>query len=142
MIVLFDTNVVLDVLLDRDPFAEASLLLFHRVEQKRVQGYLCATTLTDIYYIARPDVGKVIALKRIRELLDLFEIAVVNRSILTTAAHGDFLDFEDAVLYESAKQVGVDAIVTRNRHDFEKSEIPIYAPDDLNALLDLEENDH
>ncbi|MBT3605448.1 MAG: PIN domain-containing protein [Candidatus Latescibacteria bacterium] len=142
MTVLFDTNVVLDVLLDRVPFAETALLLFHRVERKSIQGDLCATTLTDIYYIARPAVGKETALNRICELLDLFEIASVDRSILKTAADGDFLDFEDAVLYESAKRIDIDAIVTRNRDDFEKSDIPVYSPDDLNALLDLQADDN
>ena len=62
MKILFDTDVVLDVLLDRIPFAEAGLLLFDRAEQKAIQGYLCATTMTNIYYIARPRVGKSVAL--------------------------------------------------------------------------------
>jgi predicted nucleic acid-binding protein len=138
MTVLFDTDVVLDVLLDRALFSGAALSLFERVEQKAVSGYLCATTLTNIFYIARPTVGKVIALNRIRELLDLFEIALVDQTVLKMAVGGDFSDFEDAVLYESAKRVDVEAIVTRNRDDFEKSDIPVYSPDDLNALLDLQ----
>ena len=137
MKILFDTDVVLDVLLDRTPFAEAGLLLFDRVEQKAIQGYLCATTITNIYYIARPRVGKSVALNRIRELLGIFEIALVNRSVLEIAVEGNFSDFEDGVLYESARRVGAEFIVTRNASDFENAEIPIYSPDDLNALIDL-----
>ena len=118
MIVLFDTDVVLDVLLDRPPFVEAALLLFDHAEQKAIQGYLCATTITNIYYIARPRVGKAVALNRIRELLDIFEIALVNRSVLEMAVDGSFSDFEDGVLYESARRVGAEFIVTRNASDF------------------------
>lgn len=137
MKILFDTDVVLDVLLDRPPFVEAALLLFNRAEQKAIQGYLCATTITNIYYIARPRVGKAVALNRIRELLNIFEIALVNRSVLSMAVDGSFSDFEDGVLYESARRVGAEFIVTRNASDFEKAEIPVYSPDDLNALIDL-----
>lgn len=137
MKILFDTDVVLDVLLDRLPFAEAGLLLFDRVEQKAIQGYLCATTITNIYYIARPRVGKSVALNRIRELLGIFEIALVNRSVLEMAVEGNFSDFEDGVLYESARRVGAEFIVTRNISDFENAEIPVYSPDNLNALIDL-----
>lgn len=137
MKILFDTDVILDVLLDRLPFAEAGLLLFDRVEQKAIQGYLCATTITNIYYIARPRGGKSVALNRIRELLGIFEIALVNRSVLEMALEGNFSDFEDGVLYESARRVGAECIVTRNISDFENAEIPVYSPDNLNALLDL-----
>lgn len=137
MKILFDTDVVLDVLLDRTPFAETGLLLFDRVEQKAIQGYLCATTITNIYYIARPRVGKSVALNRIRELLGIFEIALVNGSVLEMAVEGNFSDFEDGVLYESARRVGAEFIVTRNASDFENAEIPVYSPDDLNALMDL-----
>ena len=137
MKILFDTDVVLDVLLDRTPFAETGLLLFDRVEQKAIQGYLCATTITNIYYIAMPRVGKSVALNRIRELLGIFEIALVNRSVLEMAVEGNFSDFEDGVLYESARRVGAEFIVTRNASDFGNAEIPVYSPDDLNALMDL-----
>lgn len=140
MIVLFDTNVILDVLLDREPFVEVALGLFGYVEQNRVQGYLCATTLTNIFYIARPTVGKDVALRRVQELLEIFDVAVVNQVILKRAVATRFTDFEDAVLYESAQYAGVDAIVTRNISDFENSDIPIYSPNDLSVLLDLKED--
>ena len=53
------------------------------------------------------------------------------------AVDGSFSDFEDGVLYESARRVGAEFIVTRNASDFEKAGIPVYSPDNLNALIDL-----
>ncbi len=51
MKILFDTNVVLDVLIDRKPFSLTASLLFSEVEKGRIEGFLCATTITTIYYL-------------------------------------------------------------------------------------------
>ena len=51
MKIVFDTNIVLDVLLEREPFASLSINLFNAVEQQVIQGYLCATTITTIDYL-------------------------------------------------------------------------------------------
>ena len=57
MRILFDTNVVLDVLLDREPFSTEAASLFSKVEIGVLSGYICATTITTIYYLARKAVG-------------------------------------------------------------------------------------
>ena len=79
MRVLFDTNIVLDVLLDRVPFSKAAVQLFAHVEHDEITGYLCGTTVTTVYYLARKVVGASKAEKEIRKLLRLFKIASVNR---------------------------------------------------------------
>jgi len=79
MKILFDTNVILDLLLDREPWAEPVAQLFTKVERGDLLGCICATTLTTIYYLASKAVGKKIAQKEIQKLLVLFEIAPVNR---------------------------------------------------------------
>lgn len=137
MKILFDTNIILDVWLKRQPFFDASVQMFTNVETGRVTGYLCATTVTTLFYIARKEIGIQSTFQAIKKLLDMFDIAPVNRSVLRSATDGSFSDFEDGVLYESARLVGADFIVTRNMSDFEKAEIPAYSPDNLNALIDL-----
>lgn len=57
MKILFDTNVVLDVLMDREPFSDAAAELFTTVEDGSGIGYLCATTLTTVYYLAGKALG-------------------------------------------------------------------------------------
>jgi predicted nucleic acid-binding protein len=138
---LFDTNVVLDLLLDRTPFAEASEQILSRVETGKVSGYLCATTITTIYYLAAKTLGARGALTEIRKLLSLFEIAPVNRPILESALASDFSDFEDAVLHEAARQTGVEAIVTRNGSDFRHAEIPVHSPEEMIRILSQHSSD-
>lgn len=131
MKILFDTNVVLDVLLNRAPHATVAIELFSAVEQKRIQGYLCATTLTTIDYLATKIVGKADAKVAIGALLELFFIAEVNQQTLKAATLSDFADFEDAVLYHAGIYAGVNGFVTRNGKDFKTATHPIYTPDEL-----------
>jgi predicted nucleic acid-binding protein len=111
--------------------------LFTHVETGRIRGYLCATTITTIFYIARKEIGTLATAQAVTRLLELFEVAPVNRLVLKTAAEGSFSDFEDGVLYESARRVGTEVIVTCNVSDFKEADMPIYSPDDLNALVNL-----
>lgn len=131
MKILFDTNVVLDVLLKREPFAADAVNLFAAVENKRIQGYLCATTITTIEYLCTKGIGKNSARQAIKALLELFVIAEVNQKILCAAIDSGFADFEDAVLYQAGVYSGVDGVVTRNSKDFRLAEIPIYTPTEL-----------
>lgn len=139
MKVLFDTNVVLDVLMDRMPFSEAAVDLFSKVEDGTIIGYLCGTTVTTIYSLASKVVGAARAQKEVKKLLGLFEVAPVNRPVLESALSADFNDFEDAVIYEAARHIGADAIVTRNQKDYIKSQIPIYTATELSKMLSVQE---
>lgn len=128
MIALIDTNIVLDVMLARQPFVTDSSAVLATVEKSLCRGLLCAAAIPTIHYIARREIGTPQSLLRISELLSIFEIAIVNRSVLVSAATRDFSDFEDAVLHESALQAHADCIVTRNLVDFRTSLIPVYSP--------------
>jgi predicted nucleic acid-binding protein len=140
--VLFDTNVVLDLLLDRPPFSEASARVLSRVETGELSGYLCATTVTTIHYLATKPLGAQQSIAEIRKLLALFEIAPVNRPVLESALDAGFSDFEDAVLHAAARQIGADAIVTRNQSDFSRSEIPVHSPEEMILILSQASQDH
>jgi predicted nucleic acid-binding protein len=133
--ILFDTNIVLDVLLDREPFSDLATKLFSRVEKKELKGFLGATTVTTIYYLASKVAGKKKADREISKLLSLFQIAPVNKPVLDEAIKSKFSDFEDSVLHEAAKQSGVQGIVTRNPKDFKKATLSIYSPEELYKLL-------
>ncbi len=135
---LFDTNVILDVLLDREPFSNDAALLLSKVEQSEIIGFICATTVTTIHYIATKSLGPQAASKHIQSLLSLFVIAPVNRLVLENAAASKFSDFEDAVLHEAACHAGAKYIVTRNIGDFKHSKLPVFAPNEfINALKSL-----
>jgi predicted nucleic acid-binding protein len=135
MRIAFDTNVVLDLLLDRAPFVEHAAELFSKVERSELSSILCATTITTIHYLANKAVGAERAAFYISKLLGLCEIAPVNRAVLEDALASGFSDFEDAVLHESARHAGCDALVTRNVTDFSRAHIRVYTPTELLAIL-------
>ncbi len=141
MKVLFDTNVILDVLLDREPFADDASYLLSKVERSEIIGYVCATTITTIHYLATKALGSQEASLHIDSLLSLFVIAPVNRLVLERAAISKFNDFEDAVIHEAALHAGAKYIVTRNLMDFQRSQLPVFEPRELiNILESLNKN--
>lgn len=136
MKILFDTNVVLDVLLERKEFLPEAAALLEYAQEKRIAGFLCATTLTTSYYIIEKRKRSKHALRDLDILLTIFSIAPVDEAILRRARHAGFSDYEDAVLHEAARQRGVDGIVTRNTKDFAKAELDIYEPAALLAIIE------
>ena len=135
MNVLFDTNVILDVLLAREPHVDAASKLFALVDNGHITGSICATTATIVYSIAAKSFGSRRARDQVHGLLGLFEVAPVGRDVLDSALDIDFSDYEDAVLHEAARAVGATVIVTRDRDDFVDSAIPALDPVELLAVV-------
>lgn len=135
MKVLFDTNVILDVLLDRQLFADDAARLMSLVERSEISGLLCATTVTTIHYLMVKSLGARSAIEHIRLLLSLFEVAPVNRVVIENALERGFSDYEDAVIVEAACHAGAEYIITRNIRDFKKSSIPVYTPSGFIQVL-------
>jgi predicted nucleic acid-binding protein len=135
VIALVDTNVVLDVLLGREPHLAASSAVFASVETGRCRGLLCATTITTIHYLAERQIGHRATLQRIAELMSIFSVAAVNQAVLASALVREMPDFEDAVIHDAAIQAGGQCIVTRNVDDFAAAEIPVFNPEQFIAAL-------
>ncbi len=135
MKILFDTNVVLDVMLLRDPFFKSSALLLAEVERKNIDGYVCSTTVTTIHYLVEKTKGRKTALSQIENLLKIFQVTQVDKSCLESALNSKIKDFEDAVLNESAYRERVDGIVTRNEKDFKQSKLTIFNPEELLKII-------
>ena len=135
MKVLVDTNVILDVLLDRQPFSKDSARICALVEESKIEGVLCATTVTTVDYLLGQALTPAKARNALQRLLNLFEVAPVNRPVLEQALHSKISDFEDAVLEQSGRLVAVDAIVTRNLKDFKKSAVAVLDPSELLSAI-------
>jgi predicted nucleic acid-binding protein len=123
-----DTNIVLDMLLKREPFCQSAKVIFSLVEKAEAEAALCATTLTTVDYILSKNMQKKQSRKVISHLLELFEICPINRAVLQSATLSGINDFEDAVLHESARLSSCQAIVTRNGKDFKKATLTILDP--------------
>ncbi len=136
MKVLFDTNIILDVLLDRKPFSEHASYILSSVERSEVSGFLCATTITTIHYLLSKYLDKEKAIDSITSIMALFEVAPVNRLVIENALQSKFTDFEDSVLHESARHAGAEYIITRNLKDFKNAKIPVFSPTEFLSMLE------
>lgn len=134
MKVLFDTNVILDLLLDRQPFSIVAAQLCSQVERRDVEGYVCATA---VHYLVTKVLGAARARRELQKLLTVFDVAPVNRPVLEAALGTSFPDFEDAVVHEAARHVGAQGLVTRNLGDFKRATLPVYSPEELMKALEL-----
>jgi len=135
MRILFDTNIVLDVLEERVPYHRDAATLFSAVDRGWLTGLLCATTITTIHYIARQTLGAGRTRDQLRKILGMFIVAPVTHAIIVDALELGFPDYEDAVLHEAAANADATGIVTRNTKDFHRSRLRIHSPAELVATL-------
>jgi predicted nucleic acid-binding protein len=135
MRVAFDTNVLLDVFLARRPFVRDSALLVDQVALGRLDGMVVATSVTTIDYVVRKATNGDAAHGAIYSLLERFEVAQVDGSVLRDALAANWRDFEDAVLHEAAKAARAEVIVTRNVRDFGEASLRVLTPTELLAEL-------
>lgn len=133
MRVLVDTNVLLDVLGQREPFWKDSAHIWTLAETGRLDAWISAISFNNVYYIVRKWGGRSRAETSLRLLRDVFDAVDLTRRVLAQAMDAGFQDFEDAIQYFSAQQVGADAIVTRNPDDFPRADPPALAPGELLA---------
>ena len=129
MRVLLDTNIILDLLLAREPFVENAALIWQAHEKGLLIGYVSAITPINVFYIGRKLKGREAALAAVRELVGALPVAPVNQTVLEEGLQLGFKDFEDAVQHASASAVGADAIITRNPTDFAEASLSVYSPD-------------
>jgi predicted nucleic acid-binding protein len=129
--VLFDSDILLDVLAQRQPFFVASVQALNTVTQPQVQGYVSGHAVTNIFYILRRQVGNAAAQELLSRLLQHLCIASVTDEVIRAALQSSMTDFEDAVTSEAANAVGVQVIVTRNTSDFDASSIPAVLPEEF-----------
>lgn len=135
MRIVLDTNVVLDVLLDRLPFASEAAVIWEAHDDGLIQAAMTASSLTDVYYIISGIDGPDEALAKTRMCLDVFEFCPVDAEILKAAAAMPGKDFEDNVQIACAVRGTFDAIVTRDKNGFSSSPIPVLSPAEMVTKL-------
>lgn len=124
MRVLVDLNIVLDVLLDRAPHADAAAELWALIERREAQGLLAAHAVTTLHYLACRGRGSAFGDRCVRDVLSVFAVAPVDASVLTTALTLGLPDFEDAVCAAAAVASGCDLIASRDFRGFRGAPLP------------------
>jgi predicted nucleic-acid-binding protein len=132
--VLFDSDVLIDVLAQRQPFVTASAQALNRATQPEVQGFVSGHAVTNIFYILRRQVGSETARELVSRLLQHLQVASITDEVIRAALQSSITDFEDAVTSEAANVAGVEVVVTRNTPDFAASVIPVVLPEEFLAM--------
>jgi predicted nucleic acid-binding protein len=134
--VLLDTNIVLDFALKREPFYKNAQAIFYEIVKGNLEGYITASTATDIFYLLQKTNGKKFAKDTFDDLLVIIDVLTVYREDIYIAQHLGWDDFEDALQAQVARHGDMDAIVTRNVQDYKKVQhLDIVQPADLIQYL-------
>ncbi len=126
--VLLDTNVVLDFLLERMPFADAAAALWQANEDGRLEAYVSVITPVNVFYIARKLKDVRAARRMVESLLAACRVCAPDRDLLLAALSLAVKDYEDAVQVVSAKAENLEALVTRDPSDFDGVDFPVLSP--------------
>ncbi len=135
--VLVDTNVILDVLLDRQPHADVSVAVWAAIEEGRAEGYLAAHSITTIHYLIQKQKGALKSKQVLSLMLRVFRVAAIDASAIERALRLPLPDFEDAVTAAAAEISGCDLIVTRDPKGFRGSPVRTLGPEAALPLLAL-----
>ncbi len=133
--VLYDVNLLLDVLLAREPWVADARAIWTAHHRKRLVGHIAAHGLTNLFYIARKIIGTEKAREAVRLCLQTFEVIAVGRPELELADSLAGNDIEDNLVLACAMRTGLDAIVTRDPKGFAGSAIPVLTPAELLGRL-------
>lgn len=132
MIVLFDTNVIVDSLFCRENFYENSNKLILAVAEKEIDGCITSKALTDIYYLLKHELNNEQETRnKLQNIMQLFSICSVNGYDCQKALFSEVNDYEDAVMVETAIRENVDCIVSRDKDLKNVSKIKIFSPKEL-----------
>lgn len=123
--IFLDTNVILDLLGERDPFYDAIAKLTTLADQKKITLIIYTLSFTAVDYVLSKYESSDSVLKKLRMFKILCEVCVIDDEIIEKALNSSFSDFEDAVQYFTALQADCSIIITRNGKDFKNSTLPV-----------------
>jgi len=136
MRVYFDTNIVVDILLKREPFFITSFEVLTRVAKGYAEGFIGANAIVDIFYIVNKNLkNRDETINSIFDVLEILSIADTTAQDIYNAKHLDMPDYEDAVVAAIALRENASCIVTRNTADYANSPVPAITPEDFIARL-------
>jgi len=132
---LLDTSVLLDLFLNRLPWAADMAIIWDAHRQGQIKALVAAFAVPTIFYIVRRQAGLTTAQTVVQSCLSTLDVATVDQATLLAAQALAGPDFEDDLQIACGIQAGVDAIVTRDPRGFAASPIPVLTPSDLVAAL-------
>ncbi len=137
--ILIDTDVILDLFFDREPFSENAAKVLSLCEKKDVIGFVTPVIISNVYYLLSQKAKQEKVIEKLKVLISILEVLVIDKNTIMMALNSKFKDFEDALQNYSAELNGeIDIIITRNTKDYKKSQIGIMNPENfLKTINDL-----
>ena len=136
MVILVDTNILIDVFTNRKPYANQSKRILELCAKREVTGIMAAHSIPHLFYILRKNFSQEERRSLLKNLCSVFRISDLNaQKILSALDNAEFLDFEDCLQEECALEAMAEYIVTRNPKDFSKSRVKAILPDDFLRLI-------
>jgi predicted nucleic acid-binding protein len=130
--IFVDTNILLDLLADRKPFSKHAVDIFNAAEQEKIQLFTSSHSIATIYYLLKKYIHDKSLRNILLTLVEYLTIIPVDETLLTRGLRSHYKDFEDSIqIFCAATIHDMDCIVTRNIRDFKGSDLPVFAPDEL-----------
>lgn len=128
--VLIDTDVILDFFFDRQPYAENASKILSLCELKEVKGFVTPVIISNVYYLLRQSAKHEKVIEKLKLLVSITEILVIDKDVILKALNSEFKDFEDALQnYAAELDKEIDIIITRNIKDYKNSKLAIMTAD-------------
>jgi len=128
--VLFDSDVILDFFLGREPHSFYTSYVLSQIKLKKLNGYLTAVIISNVYYLLRQVSTHNRVMKKLNQLMTLTDVLLIDKQIFLKAMNSKFNDFEYAMQNYACESFGkIDLILTRNTKDYRKSEISVLTPE-------------
>ena len=133
--ILVDSDVILDLMLERDMFFNPAAELFNLIEKKKIKASVSSLHFSNLHYIIRKVKSNELAKSVLRKLAIIVNILSIDEKTIELALESDFPDFEDAIQYYACLDNDIDVIVTRNKKDFKSGKLPVMTAEEYLAAL-------
>jgi len=131
-----DSDVILDYLLDRMPFADSSQEIFTLAVNSKIHLFVSALSISNVDYLLKKSVGRVNSLQMIEDFCKICKILSVGEKEILLALKSNFADFEDSIQHQTAlSNPEIKGLITRNLSDYRKSEIPVFSPESFLSTI-------
>ena len=128
--VLIDTDVILDFFFDREPFSENASRVLALCEKNEIEGFVTPVIIGNVYYLLSQKAKQQKVIEKLKNLLLILNVVVIDKNSIFLALNSDFNDFEDALQNFAAETNGaIDVIITRNTKDYKKSNLAVFNPE-------------
>jgi predicted nucleic acid-binding protein len=135
---LIDTDVILDFFFDRKPFSDKSAQILTMCETKLINGFITPVICSNLYYLLRQTAQHQKVIDKLKLLLSITDVLVMDREIVFQALNSGFNDFEDALQnFSAVKQGNIEAIITRNIKDYKNSSIGALTPENYLKTISI-----